>query len=635
MPTCASADLQRANARNTYAWFLTESNITQCEMLFTVASVMKASDVVLIYSDDTYGKSFYDWFAFFATEHSINIAGEGTLAYQSGMDITPFMESIVHQHEGKKIVVFLALSDVNDYEPVDKTIYEYNIEKMDELPSDESFKMVSITTDTSLDAMIAEGHTHKNFDYGISPVGSVSYGFPQTYEARYGHRPYTGEAQVYDALSLIALGAAHRLSSPDDINVDVDANGQANSPGLTDHIRTVVASEQGTTVGWTERGLYTAFSRLTNKQDIVVTGAIGNLFFDHDTYTKVLNTTYMWWLLNVRLTDDLKVFNEAKPMLYLSTAGQGNETSSTSLWKLQKHFEQVFDRGEIVTHDLPPVTDHWAVVISPSTTWNNYRHQADAFAMYQTLRSHGYDDDHIVLIVEDNLAADSRNNYPGQIFVEPPGDPGISGDSGYDVRQNAVVDYHFSQLHTEDLEDILMGHQSERLPHVIHSDSASNVFVFWSGHGGSKDGPLWGNEDTREYFGTDHLKGIVSRMSGKGADVGTIDRKKYRRLMLCLETCYSGQWGEALLGLPDVVVLTAANSRETSKADVFDQQMGVFLSNAFTRTFRRMVNDDPAMTFYDLYRQLSRTTNGSHVTLYNENQYGSVYTSTMDDFFPR
>ena len=652
MPTCASADLQRANARNTYAWFLTESNITQCEMLFTVASVMKASDVVLIYSDDTYGKSFYDWFAFFATEHSINIAGEGTLAYQSGMDITPFMESIVHQHEGKKIVVFLALSDVNDYEPVNKVIYNYYFETMEEWPSDEKFHMVSITTDTSFDAMIAEGHTHKNFDYGISPVGSVSYGFPQTYEARYGHRPYTGEAQVYDALSLIALGAAHRLSSPDDINVDVDANGQANSPGLTDHIRTVVASEQGTTVGWTERGLYTAFSRLANKQDIVVTGAIGNLFFDHDTYTKVLNTTYMWWLLNVRLTDDLKVFNEAKPMLYLSTAGQGNETSSTSLWKLQKHFEQVFDHGEIATHNLPPVSDHWAVIISPSTSWENYRHQADAFAMYQTLRHHGYDDDHMVFIVEDNLAEDPKNTFPGEIFVERTDDPNNTDIFLNDnVRRHATVDYHFSQLRPEDLEDILMGRQSERLPHVIHSDSASNVFIFWSGHGGSKDGPLWGNEDSKEYFGTDRLRNIITQMSGTAAANSSLftlhsslnnsslftlhsSLKKYRRLMLCLETCYSGQWGEALLGLPDVVVLTAANSRETSKADVFDQQMGVFLSNAFARTFRRIINDNPAVPIYDLYRQLSRTTNGSHVTLYNENQYGSVYTSTMDDFFP-
>jgi hypothetical protein len=83
-----------------------------------------------------------------------------------------------------------------------------------------------------------------------------------------------------------------------------------------------------------------------------------------------------------------------------------------------------------------------------------------------------------------------------------------------------------------------------------------------------------------------------------------------------------------------VVVLTAANSMETSKADVFDQQLGVFLSNAFVRTYRRIINDNIAIPIYDIYRQLARTTNGSHVTLYNEKEYGSVYTETMQEFFP-
>jgi hypothetical protein len=105
-------------------------------------------------------------------------------------------------------------------------------------------------------------------------------------------------------------------------------------------------------------------------------------------------------------------------------------------------------------------------------------------------------------------------------------------------------------------------------------------------------------------------------------------------MMFAIETCYSGKWGAAPAEVPDVLVLTAASPNETSKADVFDAGLGVYLSNAFARTFRQVVQANNAVSIYDLYRQLSRTTNGSHVTLYNENQYGSVYTSTMDDFFP-
>ncbi len=105
--------------------------------------------------------------------------------------------------------------------------------------------------------------------------------------------------------------------------------------------------------------------------------------------------------------------------------------------------------------------------------------------------------------------------------------------------------------------------------------------------------------------------------------------------MLAIETCFSGLWGEALQGQPDVLVLTAANGYETSKADVFDQQLGVYLSNAFARTFRTMVGSRQSPTLYELYRELYKTTTGSHVTIYNNEQYGSVYTETMQDFFPQ
>ena len=112
----------------------------------------------------------------------------------------------------------------------------------------------------------------------------------------------------------------------------------------------------------------------------------------------------------------------------------------------------------------------------PSTTWANYRHQADAFAMYQLLRQSGYDDDHIILIIEDNLASNPQNVYPGQIFIERTSAAG-AGDAlaNDDVRKGAVVDYHFSDLRREDIADILMGKASSRLPHVIRPDSASNV----------------------------------------------------------------------------------------------------------------------------------------------------------------
>ncbi len=358
-----------------------------------------------------------------------------------------------------------------------------------------------------------------------------------------------------------------------------------------------------------------------------MTGATGNLNFDKDTHTKILNTTYMLWDIAYEYPEESEIaYTSVEPLLFLSTDGSSSEASTTEFWKLEKQWTQTFGH-DVVTHTLPALTDRWAVVISPSTTWSNYRHQADAFAIYQSLRYYGYDDDHIILIVEDNLANDSRNTFPGQIFVERGDNPAHDDPlMNFDVHQNAVVDYHFSDLQPDDLADIMLGRQSERLPHVIHPTASSNVFFFWSGHGGSREGPLWGNEDAYQYFGTQRIKDIVTQMN---------EQDMYRRMMFAIETCYSGKWGDALTGLPDVLVLTAASPYETSKADVHDRDLGIYLSNAFARTFRQVINLNPTVSIYDLYRELARTTTGSHVSVYNQQNYGSVYEETVGEYLAK
>ena len=80
-------------------------------------------------------------------------------------------------------------------------------------------------------------------------------------------------------------------------------------------------------------------------------------------------------------------------------------------------------------------------------------------------------------------------------------------------------------------------------------------------------------------------------------------------------------------------MLTAANSYEPSKADVHSRELRVYLSNAFARTFRDCIVEDNQITIYNLYKELARTTNGSHVSIYNHAQYGSVYTENMEDYF--
>ena len=624
MPTCTSSELQRSNARNTYAWFLTESDITQCEMMVTGAAKMTDVDVTLIYSDDTYGQSFRDWFGYYATERQLHVAGEGIVAYKNGMDLTSFLDGAAADSKNKRLVICVALSDVADYKRVTDQVHQWYNKAV---AADGDLQVQVILSDTALDEKVIQDDSMW-FSYGLSPTASPGYGFPQSFEARFDQTLKNGEARIYDALTILALGAAHQSVKGEDCTVagrQVAYNEKPYGPTLTDHMRSVVASDEGASCGWDADGLSRAFSEIAAGRSVKVTGASGSLNFDNETYTKVLGTDYMFWRV-----DDSQGKRMAKPILHISTESSNTSASTTVLWELDKMWTPEY-ADVPVDHNLPAVSDRWAVVVSPSTSWSNYRHQADAFAMYQTLRHHGYDDDHIVLIVEDNLANDSRNPFAGQIFVERSSDPAAASDQfmNDDVRKNAVVDYHFSDLQPADLADIMMGKKSDRLPQVISPTASSDVFFFWSGHGGSREGPLWGNEDAYEYFGKDRIRDIVAEMAGNNGG-----SRMYRRMMFAIETCFSGHWGEALMGQPDVLVLTAANAKESSKADVHDRDLGVYLSNAFARTFRRLIGGNNEISIYDLYRELFRTTKGSHVTIYNQQEYGSVYSEKMNEFLP-
>ena len=631
MPTCTSAELQRKNARNTYAWFFTESDITQCEIMLSVAQAQRATDVTLLYSDDTYGQSFMDWIGYYATEKDLPLAATPQ-AFKRGDDLSSFLRTVYDNAKGKYVWILLAFSDVEDYIDAMKRIDVFWDEEVFYKENGKNVFFRTISADTALDAKMLDPQLADQFYfyYGICPSGAMSSGFPQAYQGRYSRVPFSGEAQVYDALMLLALGAAHRAGSPNACIVDgaqVEYYEKPYAPGLTDYMRSVVSSDVGMSVQWDASSLSFGFSQLATGRNIDLSGATGNLFTDNDSHTKVLNTTYMLWTIGSSYDEQTdEMVSLVEPILYLSTLGSTGEASTTNFWKLDKQWQQQFSNDYVPQHTLPEVSDHWAVVVSPSTKWSNYRHQADAFAMYQSLRQHGYDDDHIVLIVEDNLAFDSNNIFPGAIYVERSEYESTDPLVNEDVRKGAVVDYHFTDLTPSDIADILNGRASDRLPQVIHPTASSDVLFFWSGHGGSRQGPLWGDEDANEYFGTSRIREIVQEMS---------DKDSFRRMLLAVETCYSGKWGEALEGIPDVLVLTAASPNESSKADVHDRDLGVYLSNSFARTFRREINKNHSVTVYDLYKELARTTTGSHVNIYNNAQYGSVYSETMNDYFPQ
>ena len=222
------------------------------------------------------------------------------------------------------------------------------------------------------------------------------------------------------------------------------------------------------------------------------------------------------------------------------------------------------------------------------------------------MKKNGYDDDHILLIMADDLAYNPNNPEPGVVRRTPQGE---------NLYEDVQVDFRLSSLTPEAMAGLLLGEEAAGL----QSGPGDNVLLFWSGHG-ERGRWLWGEDRAVE----DTLLARTLRgMSSQG---------RFRKLLCLVETCYAGSMAEACGGIPGVLFLTAANAGETSKADGWSDELGVWMTNRFTAVLLDRLEADPGIALRELYFELFERTLGSHPSVYNAACYGSVYRGTMGEY---
>ena len=96
LPIATSTEFQRIYASSNYVWNLSQSDITQCELLLSQAKLSERRKVSLLTSDDDYGRSFSDWFAFQAIEIGLEV--EDIVIYRTDTEI----REMVRTQAGKK-----------------------------------------------------------------------------------------------------------------------------------------------------------------------------------------------------------------------------------------------------------------------------------------------------------------------------------------------------------------------------------------------------------------------------------------------------------------------------------------------------------------------------------------------------
>ena len=556
-------------------WAMTETDITQCEVLLSKAAFYGAESVALLANgEDVYGKTFINWFAFQAKELGLEV--KGTFTYTS----TTLSESSLKAAASEADYVLCIPSEVEDIRPMLEAFHQHALQN-GKAPS-------TLFSDTAYgsDVINEAGYLCEGLE-GITFGADPESGFDVSYKVFFNEAPTLSEAQVYDAAMLLGYAFWYQH-----LNVDV---------GLNEAIRQVVDGKEHHWGSWMEEDMRLVIDALAQGKHPDVRGASGTLDFDSKVYTNVLNTTYY----------NFKIYNGQYIILDYNSSDGGKRTDATlASWNWKKGHMQEFDEP-LTDLVYPELNDKWALLVAGSSGWKNYRHQADVLAMYQLLKSRGYGDERIILIMEDDIAFHSSNPQQGIIQV------GIGGENLY---QQVEVDYLLSDLNPEDIKAILLGQESEKLPHVIHSTSKDNVLVFWSGHGLSKQ-LCWNENDTG--FTYNLAKETFEEMN---------EARTYRKSLWLVETCYSGSVLQACEGMPGILAITAANANETSKADIFNRDLGVWMSNRFTYTLRDEIIKNASISLRELYYKLFINTVGSHVMLYNEDAYGNIIINTFEEF---
>ena len=566
--------LVRAYASTGYLWAMTETDITQCEVLLSKVINYGGKSVALLAKDnDNYGQTFIDWFAFQARELGLKNMGSYAYTPDNIADV-----SCQAMQSGAEYVICIP-SEIEEMGPM------LEAHKTQSLNGQSVPRMLFSDTAYGADVLKIHGDAAEGIE-GVAFGADPESGFDVSYRTFFNATPTLGESQLHDAAMLIGYAAWHQQFNPE--------------LSLQKSLRAVVSGEDLNMGSWTGEDMGLVVDALAAGKSPYVRGASGHLRFDAKVFTNVLATTYY----------NFKVYNGQYIILDYNTNDGGNRTDATLAgWNWKASQMQDFNNsGEF---DYPVHTGNWALLVASSKGWANYRHQADVLAIYQQLKQAGYTDDRIILIAEDDIADNVSNPNKGVVQVT------IGGNNVY---EQVEIDYRMSELQAKDILAILSGEKSERLPAVIESTANDNVFVFWSGHG--VPGALCWNDDAYGIMG-DQLDETFRRMR---------EKESYRKFLMMVEACFSGGVMEQCRNIPGMLFVTAANGDETSKADVFNGEMKVWMSNRFTSTFIEQITENKNIALRDLYYRLFINTVGSHVMVYNAENYGNLYSADMSEF---
>lgn len=666
-PTATSEDIIRRYAVSSnsglrqekpFLWSLTESDVALSEMLMAnFATLSKlfsdeedVPEAALFTPNDIYGQTFFNWLPFQAENFDIKV--ETNEQYSNSADLQQRLRTYLTSLRNRGNA---STYNMSNFCVIESTQQLYDVALMrrqwmlstdgmkEYFPSsdpfsaendirwqffEESFRTwfaFSGISEEGISALGEQGARVLQGYQGFSPYADPSTGFELSYQQKFQQKPTFAECKLYDALLLAGFAASYAEHHPAEGTAETQSSLSALHSSINNaiiDITSVKASDASLgSAAWNTSAMEQYLMAMERGQLMHFIGACGDIGFDSESYTSATSTTYLHWQIL-----DGQLIHRA----YYSSEGSKHIASASAAWKyLYDEQEALAAWDEMATQSAaiqyPELTDQYAVLVQGSYGLKNYRHQADVLSMYQLLRKNGYDDDHIILIVDAALAQDTGNPERGIVRTSMSGQDLLGGTDGL---PKAVIDYDAASLSAADIAEILLGRQSDRLPVVLPRNAGQNVLFFWSGHGsstahGGSNEFEWRDDKAGKGFTATLLRQTVSEMLSQGY---------CRKMLIVAEPCYGEVVIRPLEGIQGVLAISGAAANEQSWSDNWRDPGLFWMCDRFSQNFVNGFNANPDTNFRDLYLYCSQHTMGSHVKIVNAAKFDNLYITGPQEF---
>jgi GPI-anchor transamidase subunit K len=160
--------------------------------------------------------------------------------------------------------------------------------------------------------------------------------------------------------------------------------------------------------------------------------------------------------------------------------------------------------------------------------------------------------------------SDLRNPFVGEIYADSSLERSV-------YHESMEIDYVGEDVSFQTVYELLSGRHYPHLPlsKRLQTDSNSNIFIFFTGHGGDQFFKFQDHEE----ISADDLSVIFSEMKLKG---------RYNNLLFLVDTCQASTLTEKITNLAGFISVSSSQKDENSYAYTTNQHLGITVIDRFT-----------------------------------------------------